>query len=393
MWPFPRKPVNRRLGRRHMLEVKARADVLRAARLRFGALGTGILLCTVLGIYGVWRAAEWATDRFLTGNDAFAIRQIEVQTDGAISAEQIRRWAGVRMGLNLLALDLSRVKRDLELVPNIKTATVERVLRHGLRIRVLEREPLAQVHLPEVRASGAYEPAVLYLDEDAVVMPPLAARQRATPPPQPPPVYPLITGVDFGQLCPGRQLDQPQVRAALQLIIAFGRSPMVGLDDLEQIDVSAPETLQVRTAQGTEVTFATRDLDRQLRRWRQIVDLGRQMQKTLATLDLAVSNNIPVRWLEASSQPLAPPKDAPPARLRKKTVSATPSPAVGAGLPTPAADLRSPKEIRKRKSESGRSAVSLFRATDFGPVSDFGFRLSDFLTACRSAINLHPHHV
>lgn len=387
MWPFARKPLNRRLGRRHVLDVKARAAVVRAARVRFGALGVGILVCTVLGLYVLWRAGEWATDRFFTGNDTFAIRQIEVQTDGEIATEQVRRWASVSPGKNLLALDLSRVKRDLELVPNIQTATVERVLPHTLRIRVLEREPLAQVHVPRVQTNGVYDPLVLYLDGDGWLMAPLAARQRAVPGPPPAPAYPLLTGVDFGQLCPGRQLDQPQVRAALQLIIAFERSPMVGLDDLEQIDVSAPETLQVHTALRSDVTFLARDFDRQLRRWRAIYDLGRQMQKTLTTLDLAVSNNIPVRWLEASGPPPGAPKAAKPAHLRRKTVGAVTPPADGAGGATPNSEIRNPKQARTPNSELRLPAPSLFR------ISDFGFRSSHALAAHPPTANPAPPHV
>jgi cell division septal protein FtsQ len=257
-------------------------------------------------------------DRLLTSNDAFAIHQVEVQNDGEIAPEQIRRWARVSVGQNLLALDLSRIKRDLELVPYIKTATVERVLPHLLRLRVIEREPLAQVRAPQPRPDGSYEMAVLYLDEDACLMPPVEARQRIGPAPQPPPVYPVITGIDFAQVAPGRQLDLPQVRAALQLVIAFGRSSMVGLDDLRQIDVSSPEVLLVRTAQGSEVIFATRDLDRQLWRWRRIYDAGQSQQKCIASLDLAVSNNIPARWLEASVPP--PSKPVKPSRPKKKNV-------------------------------------------------------------------------
>ena len=56
------------------------------------------------------------------------------------SADQLRRWAGVKPGENLFALDLARVKRDLEMVPLIDSVSVERVLPRTLRIRVTERE-------------------------------------------------------------------------------------------------------------------------------------------------------------------------------------------------------------------------------------------------------------
>jgi hypothetical protein len=162
--------------------------------------------------------------------------------------------------------------------------------------------------------------AVLYLDEDGCVMPPLEPRQRAVPLTQPLEQRPVVAGVNFAELYPGRRIECAQVKVALQLIAAFDRSPMVGLDDLQRIDVSSPEVLLVTTGQGSQVSFSTCDLDRQLRRWREIYDLGQRMQRDIASLDLAVSNNIPVRWADASLVPPAGAKSLNPSRSRKKNV-------------------------------------------------------------------------
>ena len=61
---------------------------------------------------------------------------------GSFSAQQQPVCVGLEN--NLFALDLSRVKRDLELVPAIESADVERILPHTLKICVTEREPIAQ---------------------------------------------------------------------------------------------------------------------------------------------------------------------------------------------------------------------------------------------------------
>ena len=74
-----------------------------------------------------------------------------MQTDGVISVDQLRRWAGVKPEENLLALDLARVKRDLEMVPLVQSVSVERILPRTLRIRITEREPIAQVNVPRPR--------------------------------------------------------------------------------------------------------------------------------------------------------------------------------------------------------------------------------------------------
>ena len=95
---------------------------------------------------------------------------------------------------------------------------------------------------------------------------------------------------------------------------------MAGLVDLRRIDVSSPEVLVVTTGQNSEVTFGLPDPEQQLRRWRDIFDLGQKMNKVIASLDLAVTNNIPARWLEASALPPAAPKSAKPLRSGKKHV-------------------------------------------------------------------------
>jgi cell division septal protein FtsQ len=319
MW-FKRKPKNRRLGRDHVLDVKLRSSQVRAARTRRAAVALGVVFATVFGLYLLWRAGEWTLNRLVYENKAFAIQEIDVQTDGIMAVDQLRRWTGIKLEQNLVALDLARVKRDLELVPLVQSASVERILPHTLRIRIIEREPLAQINVPRPRPTGGVEFAVYQLDAEGCVIVPLDPRQRAAPSTPTSEQLPLISGVNGHQLRASRRIEAPQVQAALQLIGAFEHSPMAGLVDLKRIDVSSPEVLLVTTGQGNEVTFGRADLEQQLRRWREVFDLGQKMSRTIATLDLAVTNNIPARWLEASAVPPTAPRSPKPSHIRKKHV-------------------------------------------------------------------------
>ncbi len=152
MW-YKREPKNRRLNRGHVLDVKLRSDQVRATRMRLATVMLSVLFGTVFGLYLLWRTGEWALDKFVYENADFAIQRMDVQTDGVIAPDQLRRWAGVKLGVNLIALDLSAVKRNLELVSAIDSVSVERVLPRTLKIRVTERDPVAQVNVP--RADGA----------------------------------------------------------------------------------------------------------------------------------------------------------------------------------------------------------------------------------------------
>jgi cell division septal protein FtsQ len=312
---------NRRVDRRHvLLDVKLHTGPARATRLRWGAIALGVVFGAVFSLYLVWRTGEWAMNHFLYENKDFAVQQIDVQTDGVIAPDQLRRWAGVKSGDNLLALDLGRVKRDLELVPLVRSAAVERVLPRTLRIRVTEREPLAQIYAPQLRADGrGYDMRLFQLDADGVVMLPLEPRQRATPLAQAGEALPTLTGLDANELQPGRKLDAPQLLAALSLIAAFEHSPMAGLADLQRIDLSSPGTLAATTGQGGEVTFATQNFDQQLRRWRALYDASLRQNQSIAWVDLAVTQNTPFRLVNASATvvPVLPPKAKTP---RKRNV-------------------------------------------------------------------------
>lgn len=298
-----RKPRNRRLNRVHVLDVKLRSDQVRRNRMRFAALALGLLFGTGLGIYLVYQSGEWLMNRLVYRNPAFAISAVEVFTDGVIAPDQLRREAKVKPGENLMALDLEMVKRNLEMMPMVATVSVERVLPRTLRIRVTEREAVAQVQVLRTRPDGRLEAMVFHVDAAGFVMLPLDPRQRLAPLVQTNDVLPLLSGLKPNEVQPGRSMRTPEALAALRLIAEFGYSPMAGLVDLRRVDVTAPDVIVVTTGQGSEVTFGLQDLDQQLRRWREIHDLGQRVKRNVAAIDLAVSNNIPVRWLEASIRP------------------------------------------------------------------------------------------
>ena len=112
--------------------------------------------------------------------------------------------------------------------------------------------------------------------------------------------------------------DSPQALAALHLIVAFKHSPMAGQVAVASVDVSAPGVLVAATGQGSQVTFALDHLDQQLRRWRAIYDWGHTVE--ISSLDLAVGNNIPVKWAEAGNPVMELPKSAKPLHNRRNNV-------------------------------------------------------------------------
>lgn len=314
-----RKHKNRRLGRTHVLDVKVRSSVAAKARTRMVAMALSVTLGTLFGLYALWAGGQWCLNQLVYQNRTFAIQTIDVETDGVISADQLRRWSKVKVGENLLALDLAQVKRDLEMVAIIKTVSLERILPATLKIRVTEREPIAQVNVPRPKGDGL-EFAVFHVDADGYVLIPLDPRQRAIPLHAAATELPLLSGINLNDLQPGRRLDSRQLNAALGLIQEFGSSVMASLVELKRIDVSMPQVLVVTTHEGSEVTFSLGDFDRQLRRWQVVHQECARHDRAIATLDLAVNEATPLRLQEASVLPPDPPKPAKPSRQKKKHV-------------------------------------------------------------------------
>ncbi len=319
MW-FRRAPRNRRLARENVLEVKLRTQEVRAARLRLAATALSVALGTVVGLFLLWRAGEWVLDRCVFGNPAFAIRELDIQTDGVLSRDTLRRWSGVKPGENLLALDLNRVKRDLELVPLIGSASIHRVPPGTLRIRVAERVPVASVRLLQLQPAGGVDTVTYYLDATGHVLEVAPNAEPALKQFFLGANLPHLVGVDGNWLRPGRATESPSVRAALRLLTAFTASPMYGAADPVSVDVSRPDALEVTTAQGSRVTFGLDSPELQLARWWRVHQFASRQGKVIQTLDLSVTNNAPAVLLDASTAPDGPLPPAKPTSTRKPHV-------------------------------------------------------------------------
>jgi POTRA domain, FtsQ-type len=310
------KRKNRRASSDPVLRVRLRTRQARQVRLQLLLTCLSVAAGILLILFLTWRGGDWLLRRAVTENPAFAIRKIVVRTDGLLKVGQVRRWAGVRVGENLFALDLARVKRDLELVPLIKEADVERVLPDTLRLQVKEREPIARVYALQPRQNAlGYRIVDYYLDAEGFVMDLAEARpgpKQAFPPGR----LPILVGVSNTDLPPGRPTDSAQVRAALRFISRFAQSPMLGRVELSRIDPSTPGLLEVTTDRGSRITFAVNHLRRQLDRWRIVYDYGLSKGESINALDLSVTNNLPISWTEANAHPDPDPPQSNPLHLK-----------------------------------------------------------------------------
>jgi hypothetical protein len=315
MWPFSQQPVNRRVERRAASRCGSAPRWPRPRPRAGSAPSFSPILGTLLALFVFWRAGEWLLHNFLFDDQSYGLRQVEISTDGLLRTDEIQRRAGRAIGpeprgAGPRAHQAGTGKRP----PDPVRHAGARAAQHAAPAR----------HGAPARRRGASRPAAARWLDAVHHLPPGrrrdgdAAGGSAQPPAGQPPVpYPLIVGLDPAELVPGQRVRSGPASAALRLVAAFEESAMVGLDDLQRVEIVSPEVLQAATYLGAQVTFSTQHVERQLARWRAIFDYGQARQLHLAALDLAVSNNVPARWFEAGSMP-APPREPRTPRTRTR---------------------------------------------------------------------------
>jgi cell division protein FtsQ len=104
----------------------------------YGAVQLG---CSPLGHALVQRAA----DRLVQGTGLLGLTVGEITVEGRETTDRdtILAALGARPGTPILAVNPTRAKEQLETLPWVRTAVIERRLPHTLYVRLVERKPLA----------------------------------------------------------------------------------------------------------------------------------------------------------------------------------------------------------------------------------------------------------
>ena len=156
------------------------------------------------------------------------------------------------------------------------------------------------------------------LDENGFPMPPLEAGRVSPEAVASEGALPIILGAPSNDLSPGRATAQAEVLSALKFLQAFDRSELAGLTDILSLDLSHRGVLVAVTSHGSTISLRPEAFEQQLRDWQRVWQEGVRINKAVATLDLSVSRNIPLRWQEiAVTPPSTTPADRKPARPKR----------------------------------------------------------------------------
>jgi cell division protein FtsQ len=257
------------------------------------AMWCGLVLGMVVAVgAGLHFGINFVLDRVLYSNPRYSLTKIEIEPRDHFSPRQIRQAAGLEPGENLWALNLHQITHDLEKLPYVADAKVERHFPDTISILIHERVPVVKIVGLSIDL-GTRE--TFYLDRDGVVLKP---RQDETVP-----LLPEIIGLTDAQdeLEPGRKLDQSNLKCAMEILDEIDHSQLHTSIDIRTIDVTNPLSITMTTRQDMAITFRLDEnlIDQQLQRLLQIVNDVRFQQRPISSVDLTPDSNVPVTFAQA----------------------------------------------------------------------------------------------
>jgi cell division protein FtsQ len=322
-----RASSTRQRKHQHLLDVKIRAKNAAARRAQNVLLTLCglVLIGFVLG--GIAFGAKRVLNSLFFANSDYALKTIEVTSDGKLSRETILHTADVAEGKNIFSIDLPKLQEKLGSLPQVEDSRIQRILPNKLVISIQERRPVAWVVPPDANVrSFNFENAYL-VDRRGIL---LKTKSLA-------PEYlglPLIVGVDTSNCQAGQPLERDEVKAGLDLIRASAEI-LQGRLQIQSIDVSKGYCLVVTDKQRASITFGTEDIEWQLHRLETVLSYCDKNNRELQTVNLMAQRNVPVTFIPQAvpvppSDSSAGSNDASPDAAKPK-----PAPAAQAGSTTP----------------------------------------------------------
>jgi len=353
--------VRQRKKQHHLLDVKIRASTeRRRAIARVVSISTRLILL-ILVIGGCWIGGKEALRRFVFENPDYAVREVKYVTDGTLTRQQVLTIGDLAEGRNIFLVNISKTREDIEKMPQVENAEVTRSLPNRLTVTVTERRPIAWVVAKPTEDPTASDKAFL-IDARGMLMKSKARLEEYLN-------FPVISGVETGNLVAGERVTTMEMQAALELIRLTSESTRF---QARHVDLSKGYCLVVTAYSHAKITFGLERIDAQLARLHRYLGRAAEDLLEIQTVNLIVERNTPVTFVEPPPTEdeiaVAPPKSdlkpkaAPAPSERPKAAAPGPQPVAKAAstataTPIPAAPHATPKpnifsNLLKPKSSS-----------------------------------------
>jgi cell division protein FtsQ len=261
-----RKPILAEMDQKYWRR-KANQRV-RKQRLTRKLVGwSGILLANVLIAGGIVYAVIEASSKLLGGPEfeieSFRVERVERASVNGIQARLQSRYAG----RNIFSVNLYEIERTAALDPWVRSATIKRVLPGTIRVRVVERRPIAVALIEGVAHLVDREGYVIGLTGSGSDN------------------LPVINGLDGLE----REDLIGALRRGVRMIERLGARAPRFAERLAELNVSEPAQVAVRTVgAGPRLLLDPERIERNVDRW---LDLRRAIGSRTGALDY-----VDLRW-------------------------------------------------------------------------------------------------
>jgi cell division septal protein FtsQ len=251
---------------------------------------SGLVLAMIIGVgVALHFGVNFVLDKVLYSNPRYDLAKIDIEPRGHFSPHLIRQVAGLETGQNLWTLDLRQIAHDVETLPNVSDATVERQFPDKITILIRERVPVVKIVGLDIDLDKR---ETFYLDREGVVLKPRDD--------EPAPLLPEVIGLSDAELEPGTKLDQPRLQCAMEILDAIDHTELHTSIDISTINLSDPLSITMVTTRHTTIVFRSgvEYIDQQLIRLQQATAYADGLQRTLQSIDLTPDRNVPITFCQ-----------------------------------------------------------------------------------------------
>jgi cell division protein FtsQ len=309
--------VRQRKKQHHLLDVKIRASTERRRTIARCFSVTFRLILIGSLIAGSWIGGREALRRFVFENPDYAIREVKYLTDGTLTREQVLKTGELGEGRNIFLVNLSKARTEIEKMPQVESVEVTRTLPNQLSVTVTERRPIAWV-VANANDDPTVSDKAFLIDATGMLMKSKARLEEYLH-------FPVISGVQTGNLVAGERVTSSEMQAALELIRLTAESTRF---QARHVDLSKGYCLVVTAHSHAKITFALDHIETQLARLHRYLARAAEDMMEIQTVNLVVERNTPVTFVEPEPAEGETPDSAKPLDPKAK-------PAAGAAIEKP----------------------------------------------------------
>jgi hypothetical protein len=286
-----RSASKRRVKDTHVIDYEPDSPVIReneAVERRRRGFRNAMRLIAAMLIIGIgWVAWHEALEK----NEQFLLKEVEVNTAGTLTREQIVAATGLTTATNVLTMNLRDVRAKIERLPQVKSAVIKRDYHGKLTLDVVQRIPVAWIECAKHRLMEPLSGKGCLIDAEGAPVPCEVITKE----------YLAMPRIQFPGLStaePGRPVPDFQIHSALRLMEKLQSRDEDGRAKLERLEIPNAWSLVAHFSGDAKITFGVDDLDPQLARFDRFMHEAKARKWRVATLNLLSRVNTPATFHE-----------------------------------------------------------------------------------------------